>query len=199
MQLHSVSVIPMKCSSSSSDSLDLIIDKEGPLGLSVYVGNEDAMNNVGFVLVENEINSIVNCAAEINLTSCCCAEYFKVGFWDGFGNNTTTLASAVYALDQLLSPRHWPWVGYCPRNVLVNCHTGHSRSVVVMAMYLCQKHPQKYSWQTALAHVMRCRKITEPPTAGMRQLGTKLLNELTQQHGADATLFSVIKPEISCE
>jgi len=182
---------------SDTDSLNLIVENQGPLNLSVYVGNEDAMNNVNFVLVENEINGILNCAAELRFDNETCSEYFKVGFWDGYGNNTTTLASGVYALDQLLSVRHWPWVGYVPKNVLVNCHSGHSRSVTVMSMYLCQKHPDIWTWDTALAHVMKMRKWDHPPTDGMRKLAGLLLEELLNTYGSDATLFTILKPVIS--
>jgi protein-tyrosine phosphatase len=178
----------------NTDSLNLIVENEGPLNLSVFVGNDDAMNNVNFVLVENEINGILNCAAELRFDNETCAEYFKVGFWDGYGNNTSTLAAAVYVVDQLLTKRHWPWVGYVPRNVLVNCHSGHSRSVVVMSMYLCQKHPETYDWDSALALVMRKRKYPEPPTDGMRELARLLLDAIHQAHGEKATLFSILPP-----
>lgn len=177
-----------------TDSLNLIVENEGGLNLSVFVGNDDALNNVNFVLVENEINGIINCAAELRFDNETCSEYFKLGLWDGYGNNTTTLASAVYTLDQLLSDRHWPWVGYTPRNVLVNCHSGHSRSVTAMAMYLCQKHPDKYSWELALAFVMKKRKWPEPPTPGMQELARLLLEQIHNVHGENATLFTIMNP-----
>lgn len=180
-----------------TDSLNLIVKNQGPLNLSVYVGNEEAMNNVNFVLVENEINAILNCAAELRFNNETCSEYFKVGFWDGYGNNTTTLAAAVYSLEQLLSIRHWPWVGYTPKNVLVNCHSGHSRSVTVMSMYLCQKHPNTWDWDSALAHVMEARKWPHPPTDGMRALAKLLLEEISNKYGSGATLFTILEPEIS--
>lgn len=183
----------------TADSLNLIVENEGELKLSVFVGDMDAMNNVNFVLVENEINGIVNCAAELHYRDDCCMEYFKIGFWDGYGNNTTTLASAVYAIDQLLSPRHWPWVGFTPRNVLVNCHTGHSRSVTVMSMYLCQKHPHEYTWDKALQLVMSKRRTNHFPTDGMLQLAADLLQEIETRHGKGATLFTILPPVISRE
>lgn len=180
-----------------TDSLNLIVENQGPLNLSVFVGNEDAMNNVNFVLVENEINGILNCAAELRFDNETCSEYFKVGFWDGYGNNTTTLVSAVYALEQLLSLRHWPWVGYTPKNVLVNCHSGHSRSVTVMSMYLCQKHPETWDWDEALAFVMKQRRYDQPPTAGMRELAHLLLDQIRNGYGSGATLFTILPPVIS--
>jgi hypothetical protein len=111
-------------------------------------------------------------------------QYHKVGLVDGLGNEMMSLASAVYFLNQLLTPRiledkdknTFPPV----QNVLVHCHAGNSRSVVVTALYLFYKHsnlPQFKNFTATLEFVKEKRGIggvTTLPEPNLLQLATKL-------------------------
>jgi len=57
-------------------------------------------------------------------------EYYKVGFTDGEPTDEYAIASAVIFLDYLLSR---------PKTVLVLCHEGRSRSVVVATLWYAGK------------------------------------------------------------
>jgi hypothetical protein len=94
---------------------------------------------------------------DIDYSSCCykqstnkfndlVAEHHKIGLVDGPGNLPTSLAAAVLMVRQLNSARQY----LCPKDtpardenaygridqILVHCHSGHSRSVTVAAVYL---------------------------------------------------------------
>jgi hypothetical protein len=107
-----------------------------------------------------------------------------VGLVDGLGNEMSSLASAVYFLDQLLTSRvlenkdrnTFPSV----QNVLVFCHEGHSRSVVVTALYLFFKYsnlPQFKNFTVTLEFVKEKRgigNVSTLPEPHLLQLATNL-------------------------
>jgi hypothetical protein len=94
-----------------------------------------------------------------------------VGLVDGEGNEMSSLASAVYLLDQLLTPRilekkdntTFPPV----HNVLVHCHEGLSRSVTVTALYLYYRYsnlPPFRTFTDSLEFVKERRGVGGHPT-----------------------------------
>ena len=178
------------------DPISLIMEDVGELGVSLYVGNHLAMNNAAGALLGNDITAVVNCTLEIHIDSPILGiEYMTVGFYDGFGNQTTELAAAVYTLNQMLStrPPAYQWDNYTAKNVLVACNKGHSRSVSVTSFYLCQKYPKRFSYDSAVEFVSGKRNYPEGPTEGMRKLAADLLGQIAK-YGPHATLFSILPP-----
>lgn len=176
--------------------ISLIMEDVGELCVSLYVGNHLAMNNYAGTLLGNDITAVVNCTLEIQIDRPILGiEYMTVGFYDGFGDQTTELAAAVYTLNQMLSkrPPAYQWDNYTAKNVLVACNKGHSRSVSVTSFYLCQKYPERFTYDSAVEFVSGRRGYPEGPTEGMRQLAHDLLAQIAQ-YGPNATLFTILPP-----
>jgi hypothetical protein len=184
---------------SSLPPLSLILESTGDLGVAVYIGDRYGMNNEAGCLLGQNINAVLNCTYEIHIDQPILGiEYMTVGYYDGPGNLTTELAAAVYCLDQLLSPRPpaYQWNCYVPKNVMVACNMGHSRSVSTLSFWLCQKYPEQYTYASAVEFVARQRGYPEGPTVGMRQLAHDLLRQIAR-HGEHATLFTILPPVTS--
>ena len=100
-------------------------------------------------------------------------EYNKVGLVDGEGNTLFQLAAAVFQLRQLVSKRTLEakdadTFPNPPSAVLLHCHSGMSRSVTVMALYLHFTEPGKWaSYDDTLKFVMDQRGSTTLPAAAL--------------------------------
>eukprot|EP00300_Choanocystis_sp_HF-7_P037120 c53122_g1_i1.p1 GENE.c53122_g1_i1~~c53122_g1_i1.p1 ORF type:complete len:296 (-),score=52.47 c53122_g1_i1:38-925(-) len=154
-------------------NIDYILD-------SIYIGNQHAAADLPLLQSLN-ISAILNVAWDLDIrydqqyyvdynpdpsNAHLILQYTKVGLVDGEGNAQATLAAAVFALDQLLSPR----TGLAPsdaskypqpvRGVLLHCHSGTSRSVTVGALYLFYKHPEMFdTYSDALLYVKTKRHV----------------------------------------
>lgn len=73
----------------------------------------------------------------------------KVGLLDGPGNHPATFFAAVVLLDSLVKSG---------KRVLVHCHAGQSRSVMVVAAWLTAQNPAS-SLDAHLNNVMASRKV----------------------------------------
>ena len=73
----------------------------------------------------------------------------KVGLYDGPGNHPMLFAAAVLTLDGLVNQ---------DKRVLVHCHAGQSRSVMVASAWVAYK--KRSSLEDALAQIMASRKIS---------------------------------------
>ena len=100
-------------------------------------------------------------------------EYNKVGLVDGQGNSLFQLAAAVFQLRQLVSkrtlePKDAHTFPNPPSAVLLHCHSGMSRSVTVMALYLFYTEPSKWTtYNDALKYVMDQRGSTSLPAPAL--------------------------------
>jgi len=131
--------------------LDFITDR-------IAIGNRHEAADIE-MLQANDITAVLNVAYDLdlrlpNLDSSpyrFAIEYHKVGLIDGFGNEATTLAAAVYMLAQLLE-RH--------KKVFVHCHAGISRSTTVVSVYLAET--ERISFNDAVAIVRTQRPVADP-------------------------------------
>ena len=131
--------------------MDFITDR-------IAIGNRHEAADIE-MLQANGITAVLNVAYDLdirlpNLDSSpyrFAIEYHKVGLIDGFGNEATTLAAAVYILAQILD-RH--------NKVFVHCHAGISRSTTVVSLYLAET--ERISFNDALAIVQTQRPVADP-------------------------------------
>jgi len=97
-------------------------------------------------------------------------QYSKVGLVDGTGNQPGMLVAAMLALHQFLTPRQLESKDQNTypqpvQNVLVHCHSGHSRSVTIAALYLYFTQPTTFAtYEQALLFVKKQRGILNDPT-----------------------------------
>ena len=77
------------------------------------------------------------------------ARRHKVGLYDGPGNHPMLFAAAVMTLESLVNQN---------KRVLVHCHAGQSRSVMVASAWVAYK--KLSSLDDALAQIMATRKIS---------------------------------------
>ena len=131
--------------------MDFITDR-------IAIGNRHEAADIE-MLQANGITAVLNVAydLDIRLPSLDSSpyrfaiEYHKVGLIDGFGNEATTLAAAVYMLAQILD-RH--------KKVFVHCHAGISRATTVVSLYLAET--EDISFNDALAIVQTQRPVADP-------------------------------------
>jgi len=131
--------------------LDFITDR-------IAIGNRHEAIDVE-MLQENGITAVLNVAYDLDLRLPSLdssphrfeIEYHKVGLIDGFGNEATTLAAAVYMFAQILN-RH--------KKVFVHCHAGISRSTTVVSLYLAET--ERISFNDALEIVQTQRPVADP-------------------------------------
>lgn len=98
----------------------------------------------------------------------------KVGLLDGPGNNPITFIAAVMLLYSLVQQR---------RRILVHCHEGKSRSVMVVATYVAMMGYMDLD--SALGKIMPVRKVDRyrPALYDMASKSLPLLKELvTRQY-----------------
>ena len=131
--------------------MDFITDR-------IAIGNRHEAADIE-MLQANDITAVLNVAYDLdirypNFDSSpyrFAIEYHKVGLIDGFGNEATTLAAAVYMLAQILE-RH--------NKVFVHCHAGISRSTTVVSVYLAET--ERISFNDAVTIVQTQRPVADP-------------------------------------
>ncbi len=111
----------------------------------------------------------------------------KVGLIDGPGNLPSLLLAACHTVEGLLHQDYPVKASYPPLkpgNLLVNCRAGRSRSVIVAALYLHGKYPEKWpSFEQTLDHVREQRGMPREdyekvPTPAMMELAYAILEEV---------------------
>ena len=141
----------------------------------IAIGNRhDAENNN--MLTENGITAVLNVAFDLDISYYEDGvpahrfeiEYHKAGMIDGPGNKPTTLAAAIYMLEQLLE-RH--------DKVFVHCHAGASRAPTTVSTYLA--YAQNTSFDEALEFVQTKRTVANP-NSHLRELAKTVLTKIVR-------------------
>jgi len=166
----------------------------------IYVGDQYAAGDIDDLIKLYNISAILNVAWDLDIrypeqeyegsfeddNEHIIIQYAKVGLVDATGNSLSTLASAVFALDQffqprVLQPKDQPTYPQPVSNVLVHCHSGQSRSVTVASLYIYFKYHEDYpTYQDALLFVKRQRgllnnsKVPEPNITALAEQLAKL-------------------------
>jgi len=162
----------------------------------LYVGDQYAAGDIDDLVRMYNISAILNVAWDLDLrypepeyvgdisddNEHIKIQYAKIGLVDASGNQVSTLAAAVLALDQFfqrrdLAPKDvstYPSVN----SVLVHCHSGQSRSVTVASLYIYFKHRDEYpTYMDALNFVKKQRNLlsnTHVPHPDITSLAEKL-------------------------
>lgn len=147
------------------------------------------------------------CTATNNEYDDLAAEHHKVGLVDGPGNLPLTLASAALLVHQLNQSRKFLCTKDTPEEnknayspvtqILVHCHSGHSRSVTVAGAYLYKNDPGCWnSVADAISFVAKKRGV------GIQQQ-TKCLVQLAGDKGTQKLIdagwnLPYLEPESNC-
>ena len=111
----------------------------------------------------------------------------KVDMNDGPGNLPGRLLAAGHTVEGLLhqdSPKKASHPRHKPGNLLIHCRAGRSRSVIVAALYLHLKYPEKWpSFEQTLDFVrvqraMPLEDYEKVPTPAMMELARTVLEEV---------------------
>ena len=149
----------------------------------IYVGDQHAAGDM-YELQQYNISAILNVAWDLDIryprfnytgsieddNEHLNMQYNKVGLVDGTGNQPGMLISAMLALHQFLTPRSLEEKDQGTylqpvQNVLVHCHSGHSRSVTIAALYLYYTNPSIFtSYEQALLFVKVHRGVAKDPS-----------------------------------
>lgn len=158
--------------------ISLITRGLGPNKVDLYVGGREGASNLD-LLQQHGISVVVNCAVNLdinlvrepdvpangNLLASGYGDirYYKVGLIDGEGSPETMMLGAYYILDgalrQTMPKRHtYPFTD--GGNVLVNCRSGRSRSVSLVALFLHKQQPDLFpTLEDAVAHIREHREL----------------------------------------
>lgn len=157
-------------------AISLIAEGLGPHELALYIGGSDGACDLG-LLRRHGITTVVNCAVnlDINLVAGAAGEgdvrvsgygdirYYKLGLIDGEGSPDTMMLGAYYILDGALRqtmPKRETYPFVDGGNVLVNCRSGRSRSVSLVALFLHKQQPHLYpTLDDALAVIREKREL----------------------------------------
>lgn len=160
----------------SRPAISLITDGLGPHGASLFIGGSDGAGDLG-LLRRCGITTVVNCAVNLDInyvrgdaeseemrtTGYGDVRYYKVGLIDGEGSPDTMMLGAYYILDgalrQTMPKRHtYPFAD--GGNVLVNCRSGRSRSVSLVALYIHKQQRERFpSIDDAISHIRERREL----------------------------------------
>lgn len=157
-------------------AISLIGEGFGPHGVALYVGGSDGACDLA-LLRRHGITTVVNCAVnlDINFVPAAAADgdllasgyggvrYYKLGLIDGEGSPDTMMLGAYYILDGALRqtmPKRETYPFPDGGNVLVNCRSGRSRSVSLVALFLHKQQPHLYpTLDDALAVIREKREL----------------------------------------
>lgn len=158
--------------------ISLIARGLGPHGADLYIGGREGASNLE-LLKRHGITIVVNCAVnlDINLVGApdepaspdlygsgyADIRYYKVGLIDGDGSPDSMMLGAYYILDGALRqtmPKRHTYPFRDGGNVLVNCRSGRSRSVSLVALFLHKQQPHLFpTLDTAVAHIREHREL----------------------------------------
>lgn len=159
-------------------AISLIAEGLGPRHVALYIGGSDGASDLG-LLRRHGITTIVNCAVnlDINLVQAAAEEgdrravgygdirYYKLGLIDGEGSPDTMMLGAYYILDGALRqtmPKRETYPFPDGGNVLVNCRSGRSRSVSLVALFLHKQQPDLYPTLDDALSVIRKKRELRP-------------------------------------
>ncbi|MBD9455419.1 MULTISPECIES: dual specificity protein phosphatase [unclassified Rhizobium] len=160
----------------SRPAISLITDGLGPHGSSLYIGGSDGASDLG-LLRRHGITTVVNCAVNLDInyvrgepesedvraSGYGDIRYYKVGLIDGEGSPDTMMLGAYYILDgalrQTMPKRHtYPFAD--GGNVLVNCRSGRSRSVALVALCIYRQQRDLFpTIEDAISHIRERREL----------------------------------------
>lgn len=158
--------------------ISLITRGLGPHRVDLYIGGREGASNLDLMRIHG-ITTVVNCAVnlDINLvikpdapgSEAMCESgygeirYYKVGLIDGEGSPDTMMLGAYFILDGALRqtmPRRHTYPFADGGNILVNCRSGRSRSVSLVALFLHKQQPELYpTLDAAVAHIRENREL----------------------------------------
>ncbi|MBB4440079.1 MULTISPECIES: dual specificity protein phosphatase family protein [Rhizobium] len=157
-------------------AISLIAEGLGPFGAALFIGGSAGASDIA-LLRRHQITTVVNCAVNLDInyvqTDLGTADllasgfgdirYYKVGLIDGEGSPDTMMLGAYYILDGALRqtmPKRKTYPFPDGGNVLVNCRSGRSRSVSLVALFLHKQQPHLYpSLDDALAVIRERREL----------------------------------------
>ena len=159
-------------------AISLIGEGLGPHGAALYIGGSDGARDLG-LLRQHGITTVVNCAVnlDINFVPAAASEgdlrptgygdvrYYKLGLIDGEGSPDTMMLGAYYILDGALRqtmPKRETYPFPDGGNVLVNCRSGRSRSVSLVALFLHKQQPHLYPTLDHAVAVIREKRELRP-------------------------------------
>ena len=130
------------------------------------------------LLVANgKVKGVLNCALDLDIDKKTLIPpdndpskvvYMKVGLADGPGNSNYALISAALAIRQMVDLKATP--------ILVHCHSGSSRSVAVLALYLAWQR----KWTIAKAfELIKSKRDLASPKKPLVDQAERSLNLLT--------------------
>ncbi|XAZ26125.1 dual specificity protein phosphatase family protein (plasmid) [Sinorhizobium sp. B11] len=159
-------------------AISLIAEGLGPFGATLFIGGGSGASNIG-LLREHQITTVVNCAVNLDINYVTADEetadvrasgygdirYYKVGLIDGEGSPDTMMLGAYYVLDGALRqtmPKRETYPFPDGGNVLVNCRSGRSRSVSLVALFLHKQQPHFYPTLDDALAIIRERRELHP-------------------------------------
>ena len=160
----------------SRPAISLITRGLGPHDASLFIGGSDGASDLG-LLRRHGITTVVNCAVNLDInyvqgepesedvraSGYGDIRYYKVGLIDGEGSPDTMMLGAYYILDgalrQTMPKRHtYPFAD--GGNILVNCRSGRSRSVSLVALYIHRQQRELFpTMDDAIAHIREHREL----------------------------------------
>ncbi|KQQ89383.1 dual specificity protein phosphatase [Aureimonas sp. Leaf324] len=159
-------------------AISLITEGLGPFDSKLYIGGLEGARDLS-LLRAHGIGIVVNCAVNLDVNFVrrpanpeegdLCAtgfsdiRYYKLGMIDGGGSPDTMMLGAYYILHGALHqrlPRRETYPYPDGGNVLVNCRSGRSRSVSLVALYLHRQQPDRFpTLDAAVAHIRDKREL----------------------------------------
>ncbi len=185
------------------DPISFIAGGLGKRSVDLYVGDKFGAGDIE-LLRAHDITSVLNTSVNLDINYVGEAidshpggnvlifghapiRVAKVGMIDGPGNLPSLLLAACHTVEGLLhqdSPTKASHPTHKPGNLLVHCRAGRSRSVIVAALYLHGKDPEKWpSFEQTLDYVREQRGMAleeweRAPTPAMMELAHSILEEV---------------------
>lgn len=157
-------------------AISLIAEGLGPHRSALYIGGSEGACDRA-LLRRHGITTVVNCAVNLDINLVAAGtetgdlrvggygdiRYYKLGLIDGEGSPDTMMLGAYYILDGALRqtmPKRETYPFADGGNVLVNCRSGRSRSVSLVALFLHKQQPHLYpTLDRALAMIREKREL----------------------------------------
>ena len=185
------------------DPMSFVAGGLGKRSVDLYIGDKIAAGDID-LLRAHDITSVLNTAVNLDINYVgepidshpggkvlmfghSPIRMAKVGMIDGPGNLPSLLLAACHTVEGLLhqdSPTKASYPPHEPGNLLIHCRAGRSRSVIVAALYLHGKYPEKWpSFEQTLDYVREQRGMAPEeyervPTPAMMELAYAILEEV---------------------